>query len=273
MPVNNSNVNILYWNCHGNDGENFFQKVFFDMLREYDVDIFCLDESVADIKDFIINLNSSLLKYKFIKEGLSNGSHGRLRVYSRVSKYNFTKQKVSKRFVKLCFKKRFDLCFVHFKSMARTDERDKMDEDIKTINEIYKSKKYEKKFLIGDFNATPYSQTMLDSRCLNTVRIKENEFEIKRKDLSKYKRINPSWSFFLENNNGIYGTHQRNMITNDNIGLQLFDQVVFDDGLQTFYSPNSFKIISSVKGEDLLNKYLECEQSDHLPIFFSLINL
>ena len=255
----------------------YFQKFFFRLIKSKQIDIFCLDEAAADKDDFGNNVKNYLPEYNFIDEGLLNGAHGCLRIYSKIEVVNFDPKEKSKRFVNLSFKNRFDLCFVHFKSLTRTDSYNKLKEDEEIIKQIYHVQPYEKKFLIGDFNASPYSQTMLDSRFLNTIRCGEQNFKIKRVGLSEHKRINPSWTAFSEKADGIYGTLPRNATTQDNIGMQLFDQVVFDEGLQVFYVPNSFEIISSVKGKkkefQIMDDDFKSKFSDHLPIMFSLHNL
>ena len=274
MPVNRSNVNILYWNCQSNDNEKKFQQIFFEILKENKVDIFCLDESIVDPNDLENNISHSLGHYTLIGQGLVNGKFGRLQIFSRISKLHFDEKDKSKRFVNFHFKKKFDLCFIHFKSLLYATEYDKLKSDEETINNIYgKKRSYEKKFLVGDFNASPYSKTMLKSKFLNTVRIGEEHFQIKRQNLTKRKRINPSWSFFVENPNGVYGTIPNNKSKDDNLGMELFDQVIFDDGLQQYYESKSFKIISKVGKMDLLDDCLRCPYSDHLPIFFRLKNL
>ncbi len=276
MPLNCSTANVLYWNCHCNDNEKSFQQIFFQILKENKVDIFCLDESISDTKEFEDNIKNSLGRYSFVGEGCANGRFGSLRIFSRIAKIHFDPKnvRVSNRFVNFHFKKKFDLCFVHFKSMRFTSQYEKLRADEKTLSEIYGTQKaFEKKFLVGDFNASPYSTSMLNSRILNTVRFGEGLFQIKRCNINNRKRINPSWSFFEENDNGIYGTFANLKTTDDNIGMELFDQVVFDEGLQQFYTPKSFKIISKVGKVDLLDEELKCPYSDHLPIFFQLKNL
>ncbi len=272
MSVNKSNINILYWNCQRKDSEYSFQKIFFQLLKEKEIDIFCLDEAGSKKDEFINNINNSSLGYIFVEEGDLNGAHGRLRVFSKQAGLLQPKNK-SQRYVNLNFMNRFDLCFVHFRSLVMTDPYDKLKDDEKTINGIYGFTSYEKKFLVGDFNAMPYSTTMLDSRFLNTIRCGEECFDIKRINLNNHRRINPSWTAYSENAEGVYGTLPRKASTLNNIGLQLFDQVVFDEDLQTFYVSNSFEIISNVKGKRLLKDDFTSDYSDHLPIMFSLDNL
>ena len=265
-------VNVLYWNCQGNDGDAYFQKAFFDILKENCVDIFCLDEASADKIEFEKNIKASLPSFTFINQGRVNGRFGRLRVFSQLSRRSFKTKKKNSRYIDICFKKRTNLCFVHFRSLYKTDVYEKLKKDEETILDIYDSV-LEKRFLIGDFNASPFSTTMLDSRFLNTIRCGEEHFNIKRNDLNTRKRINPSWSGFAENENGIYGTLPRNATSLNNIGLQLFDQVVFDDGLQDRYVPKSFKIISQINGVNIFDDDFKSCLSDHLPIFFSFYNL
>jgi hypothetical protein len=272
--------NILFWNCHKNNKKDYFQEFLHDLLKEEEIDLFCLAECVEssddEIKEFCLNVSSSLT-YHYI--GCSEKKHDtRMYVFSSLPlpPNGDPVKKQSDRFINVLLGN-VEIVFVHLRSMFSTDLSTKIEEDKNVLADIYEGDGHDgPKFFMGDFNSTPYSESLLHSKVFNSVRMGEKDAEICRDGLCESrKRINPSWNSFYKpslTDSGPLGTYFYPTYGYSNLGWELLDQVVFDEDLSDYYIENSFHIVSSnskknlttVKGR-IVNKY-----SDHLPIVFSL---
>lgn len=283
---NSDDKKILFWNCKGNDTEVDFQKCLCNIINEENVEIVGLCECKEDPKDFAENINNNGKKFRFVNGSEPiGGVAGKIHVFSTLSNRFLKKKTCSKRFVNVNLNDKFDLCFVHLKSLVNTPSFIKMSEDECVVRCAYKNADKDK-FFIGDFNAPPYEDSMLYANIFNTRRIGEKE--INRCGMTDEKiRINPCWSAMGADEYDIYGSYKLKNEIYSNIGWYLFDQVVFDEKLEQYYRENSFKVISTAKSVDLLDlkgnvltKIITTKNSkkqktvpkysDHLPIIFSL---
>ena len=272
-----TNYNVVFWNCNGKDSESVFQDCLSEITRENDVKIIALCEckdSSSTILNSLQKINSS---FSCVGESESMEKIGCIRVFTCLPSKAFSTERKSKRFLSYSFYSKFDLCFVHLKSILSITEESKTMEDFSVLEDIKKQDKAKllttKKFIIGDFNSTPYSNSLVNTRLFNSVRYAEAKRSCHRKEHYAYDiYINPSWELLGQKGAHIYGTIHNSTSEYYNLGTYLFDQVIFNRDLINNYDVNSLKIIQSTSNHKLVSSQGKISESysDHLPIFFTI---
>ena len=282
MRYKQKNINIVFWNCHGQDNKDendIFVDFINELLEEKEVDILCLAESKSAVDDvFFENIEKSVKRKKFYCLAQSEylSGVGRLRMYTHLGRKYFSKIMFTDRFLNVTFLKKFDLCFLHLKSLVSTPMTSKNIEDTIVYQDIQKKTNKFMKFYIGDFNSPPYSDSLLNSTTFNTVRIGEDEGELENYRKVKNEdcniRINPCWRLLGNSNSGVYGTYLLENANYHNLGYHLLDQVIYDKSLKSYFDESSLEIITGTLNKRLINSdgVLKEGYSDHLPLFFTL---
>lgn len=274
--------NVMFWNCHKKNNDADFQIFLKDLLNDEKIDLFCLAEcldfSQIQLADFLKNISSNGRFYRHI--GRSDKKHDLwMNVFSSLPDKDDTAvqiKKKSSRYINVWLYKTVEIVFVHLKSLFSADMETKLEDDKDVLADVYKGC-IAPKFFIGDFNATPYSSALLNSRTFNSIRLGEGAVKGSRREMSNHRRrINPSWNVYgkaSSNYSEPLGSFFHKASTLSNIGWELLDQVVFDEQLECFYKENSFRILSfnskSIKLTTIKGRINET-YSDHLPVAFSL---
>lgn len=278
------NYNVFFWNCNGKDCNCTAQNFIAETIKKHNIDILCLAESKEKSNDFAMNLNNELRKKYFKKTFICIGENsglqgvGKIRILSSLHHDLFTQKRFNSRFLMYTFDSHFDLCVVHLKSMVKTPPTSKVINDLEVIEAIKKADLQNginlHKFIIGDFNATPYSHSLSCSKIFNTIKYGEEQCCMNRKryqSTSNRIYINPCWKLF--SNGNVHGTY---VYENESdlciIENSLLDQVIFDSELLPFYDDSLLQIVTVVPGHQLLEKdgTIKKEYGDHLPIIFSI---
>lgn len=269
--------NVLFWNCNGKDSNSIFQDCLHDIVQDYKTDIVALCECKDNPTNILSILRTNSPSFSFIGESLPLKDIGCIRVFSKISQGAFTTERKSNRFLSYAFFNKYDLCFVHLKSVLSISEESKAIEDLVVIEDIHKKDVAHgnklKKFIIGDFNANPFSNSMINTRLFNSVRYSETNKSCHRKQHYDYNiYINPCWELLGKKNEIIHGTIHNTVSDYYNLGTYLFDQVIFNRDLSKNFDENSLKIITSSSNHNLVSSrgIIINSYSDHLPIFFSI---
>ena len=269
--------NVLFWNCKGKDSSPNIQNCLYEIVKENNVEIVGLCECLSDSNDILKPLQQVDPNFSFIGESDWLSGVGRIRIFSVLPQSSFNSKRKSNRFLSYVFLDIFDLCFVHLKSLVSTTNESKAMEDLSVIEKIKEEDEKEhvlkKKFIIGDFNACPYSNSLVNSRLFNAVRYEEfgNYFFRKNHDKNDIY-INPCWELLGRKKAAIYGTYYYKAPDYYNLGTYLFDQVIFNKDLIKNYDEDSLRIIHSTSNHSLITTQgiVSESYSDHLPIFFSI---
>ena len=271
--------NILFWNCHKKNNEDYFQVFLKDLLSSENVDVFCLaecqDSSQEQINEFILNISPLNKPYQFVGSS-DKKKDTQMRVFSLLPSAACSVVKKKQRYINVKLFKKIEIVFIHLKSKISTDLETKIEEDKDVLVDVYKGCN-SPKFFMGDFNSSPYSSSLLHSRVFNSIRIGENDVKGARKEMYNHKRrVNPSWNILGKSsfvNTSPLGSFFYTASNFSNIGWELLDQVVFDEELSDFYVEDSFQVLSSnsknVKLTDVKGR-INSDYSDHLPICFSI---
>lgn len=274
--------NVMFWNCHKKNNDASFQIFLKDLLNDEKIDLFCLAEcldfSQIQLADFLKNISSGGRFYRHI--GRSEKKHNLwMNVFASLPDKDNIALKIKKkssRYINVCLYETVEIVFVHLKSLFSADVETKIEDDKDVLADVYNGCK-EPKFFIGDFNSTPYSSALLNSRTFNSIRLGEGSVKGCRREMYNHRRrINPSWNVFgkaSSNYSEPMGSFFHKASTLSNIGWELLDQVVFDDQLELFYKENSFRILSSNSNNiklTTINGRIDDSYSDHLPVAFSL---
>lgn len=275
--------NVLFWNCHGadafddkNDYNEDFISCVVELLTQKSIHILCMAECKCNDFRFENKIKQSLPDFYCFDQSDNLTGVGRLKIYTFLDKSCFSLKRKSDRFLNVRFLDKIDLCFLHLKSLVATPHVSKVIEDTIVFEDIV-SQDGEPKFFIGDFNSSPYSDSLLNSNLFNTIRMGEKTsiFSSFRKE-SKTKRdlhYNPCWMLFGNcNGKGVYGTIDNDSKNYCNLGRYFFDQVIFNEKLLNYFDENSLEIVDCTNNRSLINVkgLIDTKYSDHLPIFFSL---
>ena len=270
------NYGVVFWNCNGKDSDSDLQKCLSEIVCENDVKIVSLCECKSSALDILIALQKINNSFMFVGESDSLKDIGCIRLFSTLPKGTFTVERKSNRFLTYAFFDKYDLCFVHLKSILSITDESKTMEDLAVIEQIRSLDKSNqmnlKKFIIGDFNSMPYSNSLVNSRLFNAVRYREIKNSCHRKKTGCNRYINPCWELLGQKNAKIYGTIHHTTSEYYNLGTYLFDQVIFDKELVNNYDEDSLKIITSTRNHILVSPrgIISDLYSDHLPIFFKI---
>lgn len=269
--------NVLFWNCKGKDSSPNIQNCIYEIVKENEVQIVGLCECLGGLNDILQPLQQVDPNFSFIGESDWLPKGGRIRIFSVLPQKLFTIKRKSNRFLSYVFLDIFDLCFVHLKSLVSTTNESKTMEDLSVIEKIKQEDDrehiFKKKFIVGDFNACPYSNSLVNSRLFNAVRYEEVGKFFFRKDHSKNDvYVNPCWELLGRKKAAVYGTYYYKAADYYNLGTYLFDQVIFNKDLIDYYDDNSLRIINSTSNHSLITTQGKISElySDHLPIFFSI---
>lgn len=272
-----TNYNVVFWNCNGKDSESDFRNCLSEITRDNNVDIIALCECKSNSSDVLNTLQNINPSFSFVGESEAMKEIGCIRIFTSLPTKAFTVERKSKRFISYVFHNKFDLCFVHLKSVLSIKEESKTMEDFAVLEDIKNQDNAKhvslKKFIVGDFNSSPYSNSLVNSRLFNSVRYGEAKRSCHRKDHYLYDvYINPTWELLGKKGAHIYGTIHNPTSEYYNLGTYLFDQVIFNRDLIRNYDEDSLKIIHSTTNHSLVSPRgtISTLYSDHLPIFFTI---
>lgn len=267
MELDTPLKNVLFWNCKGNDGSQTFCDALIRIINTHNIEIVGISECLDDKKAFVKRIRTSVKKFYCVGESRKLDKVGCIRIFSTLPRNTLKITKKKERFVSARYQEKFDLCFIHLKSLVNTSVSEKLVNDKLVYDDIYRDKT--QKFIVGDFNDAPYSDTLMSSLLFNTYRDEEIKFSIKRHKGDNI-RINPCWKAMGDNSH-IYGTLCNSVYMHNN-NFKLVDQVIFDSQLKPYYYDDSFKILETAGILPLINVKgnIDTKYSDHLPIYFSL---
>lgn len=135
---------------------------------------------------------------------------------------------------------------------------------------------HKKVVIIGDFNANPFEEIMIDFNLFHSIpysKIVSEKKERRSSGVTRQMFYNPMWNFLSEKEkmNGSYYHVSSGAVC---FYYNIFDQVLFSADLVQKIQKESIKIITKLKEYTLLDnkgKPNKKDFSDHLPIFFAIM--
>jgi endonuclease/exonuclease/phosphatase family metal-dependent hydrolase len=282
---------IAFWNINNNTD---IADLLIDFVKENEVDILLLAESekksngsratkVDDIiLDFIIKTKKQTLvrDYKFIPN-----RDFRVKILSSFSpscfkqkSYLFKSTRWTALYITIPNIIDINLFPVHFHSKVNWSDASQALECVnfsRDISLIENDTNCYNTILIGDFNMNPFESGIIGANGLNAVQdlnYAHSKPHGKDIDGTFYKYFyNPMWNHFGDKTLP-YGTHYYRSSGHYSLDWNIFDQIIIRPQMKSYLKVDSFKIINTIFGKNLLNKNnrLNKNISDHLPILIDL---
>lgn len=257
-------VNILFWNLKCNDLASYIT----DCLNEHDIDIAVFSEHSGT--NFVSMQNNTTYTYiagmggceKIVMLVKSNIIVNVKQEQSRYALYHIQSGALS-----------YILAGVHLQDRLTTDTATRIACIGRLVNDIknVESKcKCNNTIIIGDFNANPYDEELLQMNAFNAVLFKEiiKKGETNTVDGVKYRRFyNPTINYISESNRN-YGSFYYSGGSSSPI-WHCLDQVLVSKALAD--NVRNLIYLKTIAGSSLLKSVRpNADISDHLPLFVEL---
>lgn len=263
-------MNCLFWNV----GKQKINEFLFNAVIENDLHLLSLAEYADDTKELLYNLSKAGYDFYHVpKIGCQRIDLFSIYKPGKIEHLNETSYYTIKRIPhpKLGL---LTFAFVHFPSKLHMDEFDFLEESKefrKDVEEAENSTGSDLTVLTGDFNMNPFEEGMMAAAAIHSYPTKYEASKKKRtvKGRTYNMFYNPMWSFFGDSNVPM-GTYHYPAKNHLNLYWNMFDQILVRPSLIDNISPEDIKIITDIRGMDLVNKAGKPAVSDHLPLFFRL---
>jgi len=263
-------MNFLFWNTNQNKNIN---SVLVEIVKENKCDFIILAEYQDDESSLLNALYADGLDFQeiFAGEGcprirMFTSVNVELELYGESAHYSIKRIR--------CNSFDYIIAGVHFQSKLYGGNEKSRDINANFfINDIISAEEscqHENTIIVGDFNANPFEDVMIDAFYMHSLPIRKEAMRKTRKvDGHVYKTFyNPMWNFFGDKCTP-YGTYYCNNSKQRN----MFDQVIIRPILIEKFNLQKLSILTETKKYNLLNaKGLPNKTSDHLPLFFCLDN-
>lgn len=254
-------MKIAFWNLAKND--NTSQVV--DLIKENDIDIALFAEYKKTNFEMVV---SSLKQYKIV---YGYGGTDKVILISKCGIPLSVRQEQTRYSIYLCNleNKKYIIAGVHLPAnpAANSEMRKNVIRDL--VYDIGNAEKEEKTYntiVVGDFNASPFDEELIQKDCLNAVLFKDliYEQEVVTLNNKQYRRFyNPHLSTISEQNKN-YGS----LYYSSGISTQYwysYDQIIVRKPLVHLISDVQY--CRTISGKKLLNKVApKSSISDHLPL-------
>ncbi len=261
MRVGNGVMKIAFWNLAKNN--NSSQVI--DLIKENDIDIALFAEYKKTNFEMVV---SSLEQYKIV---YGYGGTDKVILLSKSSIPISVRQEQTRYSIYLCKgeSEKYIIAGVHLPAnpVANSETRKNVIRDL--VYDIGIAEKEEKTYntiVVGDFNASPFDEELIQKDCLNAVLYKDLicQQEIVTLNNKKYRRFyNPHLSIISEQNKN-YGS----LYYSSGISTQYwysYDQIIVRKPLVDQLSEIHY--CRMISGKKLLNKVApKSSISDHLPL-------
>ncbi|MBU9728054.1 endonuclease/exonuclease/phosphatase family protein [Diplocloster modestus] len=143
------------------------------------------------------------------------------------------------------------------------------------MNDAQKEVGHNNAIIVGDFNANPYEDFMMEGNLLHALPWQDIVQQRKKRKIygrDKMMYYNPMWSLWGRENNS-FGTYYYDSSGAINMYWNMYDQIIISADIISYFEQTSLRIItkicdrslSTIKGIPDKENY-----SDHFPIYFKL---
>lgn len=266
-------MNIAFWNTNRN---KTIDDAIIEIVLEKKIDVFIFAEYNNNIDELCSTLNKlSIKQYRPLTMfgGCEKIKGVILRGYRQEpllddSRYMITS--ISASYFKIIF------ALIHAESKLNSSDsvrRATYSTLSRDVTRVEQNLNIKNTIIIGDLNANPFEESIIDANSLHALPFKEEAKKLKRKVSGRdYEMFySPMWKL-LSRSESPYGTYYYNNSDTTNYFWNIFDQVIFRPSIIPAFNEASLDIIVKTNNRSLLNAQNRPNKkiSDHLPIFFEL---
>ncbi len=257
-------INLLFWNL----AKNNIDKYIIGIIKEKNVDIAIFSEySGINISNILANLNNEYLHYSTM------GGCNKVTIIAK-RKYDIKiRREADERFVIYsveCNDEKYILAGLHLQDNLHSDSdvrKIEIRDLVSYIQEVEKNLNHSNTIVIGDFNASPFDDEMIQKDAFNAVLFKNLILKAEYTTFGKrkYRRFYNPMLDFISEDNANYGSFYYSS------GLKTlywycYDQIIIRKPLISYL--HSLEYCKTIGNKKLIKDIIPDKSiSDHLPLF------
>lgn len=254
----------FFWNTRGKK----INKLLEETIVEKKYDIVVLAEYEDNLEELLENLEEKNINMFNVS---TPGCERITFLSNRRCQTGYTNQYFTIKLFKLSQRDIKIIGAVHLPSKMHAEDSDRralLEVLIRKIEELESKYKTNNTILVGDFNANPFEDCMINATGVHSVSSREIAKKIKRtvNRVSYNMFYNPMWNKFGDFNEPA-GTYYYRKSNVSMIFWNIFDQVIIRPQLINKFKNEDLNIITEISEVSLINK-TKIVVSDHLPIEF-----
>ncbi len=260
-------MKYFFWNTHNEKINKLLEAII--LKNMYDIVI------LAEYNDNINELIDRLYERDMNYQNISTSKDERITFLTKQKKFKaaFSEQYFTIRLFKLSKEDIKIVCGVHLPGKGYAEDGDRrviLQEIVEKVEQLETKYKTKKTIIVGDFNANPFENCMVEATGLHSVSSSEIAKKLSRNVKGKTYNMfyNPMWNKFgdFEGTPGTY--YYRKSVVRE-VFWNIFDQVIIRPQIIDKFNKKSLNIIHEIDDESLIrnNKIII---SDHLPLEFEI---
>lgn len=260
-------MKYFFWNTHKEKVNKLLESII--LKNMYDIVI--LAEYEDNIDELIDKLYEKDMEYKNIS--ISRDERITFLTNQKNFRSAFSEQYFTIRLFKLSQDDTKIICGLHLPGQGYAEDGDRrviLQEIVEKIEKLEDKYKTKKTIILGDFNANPFENCMIEATGLHSVSSSFIAKKICRKIKGKTYNMfyNPMWNKFGDFE-GTPGTYYYRKAVVREVFWNIFDQVVIRPQVIDKFKKESLNIITEIDDKLLIgsNKIII---SDHLPLEFEI---
>lgn len=257
-------MRYFFWNTHGEKINTYLC----DKIVEKKYDIIILAEYKDDLGELLDCFDEKNIKmYNMPTPGCE-----RITFLSNVKcKTGYSEEYFTIKIIKLSEKDIKIIGAVHLPSKMYAEDQDRkaiLDILVRNIEDLEIKYNTQNSILVGDFNANPFEDCMINATGVHSVAIRDIAEKNKRKIKGKYYNMfyNPMWNKFGDFKEPA-GTYFYRKSSISEYFWNIFDQVIIRPKLISKFKNSELSIVTDLSGYQLI-KNGKITLGDHLPIEF-----
>lgn len=260
-------MRYFFWNTHKEKVNNILEEI---MLKEmYDIVI------LAEYEDNIDQLMNKLYVRDMEYKNISISKDERITFITNRKNFKsaFSEQYFTIRIFKMSQDDIKIICGVHLPGQGYAEDGDRraiLQNIVEKIEELEDKYKTKRSIIIGDFNANPYENCMIEATGLHAVSssIIAKKVSRKIKGTTYNMFYNPMWNKFGDFE-GTPGTYYYRQAKVKMVFWNIFDQVIIRPQIIDKFKKESLKVVTEINGRLLFDKN-NIIVGDHLPLEFEI---
>lgn len=257
-------MKYFFWNTRGEKINRLLEEAIVE--KKYDIVVLAeYDDSLEELLEKLESKNINMFNVS------TPGCERITFLSNRRCQTGYTNQYFTIKLFKLSQKDIKIVGAVHLPSKMHAEDSDRralLQVLIKKIEELELKYKTNNTILVGDFNANPFEDCMINATGVHSVSSRKIANQINRKvdGISYSMFYNPMWNKFGDFNEPA-GTYYYRKSNVSMMFWNIFDQVIIRPQLIDKFKNESLNIITKISDNKLISK-TKIVVSDHLPIEF-----
>ncbi len=260
-------MKLLFWNLFKKSNDQFI----IDLIEENDIDIAIFTEKDATNFDRVLaGIENGLVRaYEFEEDAKITLYHRPIyRVCVEDEKKNYSIYSI------ITDTKKYLIAGVHLPPKPRADDgvRKIVSRKImEKINSLEADQEHDNTIIIGDFNANPFDEELVQKDAFNAVLFKkliyDQEYIVLLGD--EYKRFYNPMLHYISEENMSYGSYYYNSSESASLYWNCYDQVITRKSLANLITNVTF--CKRIRNQYLMNEVMPNKNiSDHLPLIVNI---